>query len=145
MKLPSRRTSLALKARHQALCGQCSCSVFVLAALGLLGTAPPSDASAQGAAAGALRTGTLPVLRGVVSGQAVVNAPIRGATRSTLTIDQASQRAIIDWKSFNISGDAEVLFRHPGSTASTRRVASLSAGRSSAGMWSRSSRNCRPA
>ena len=119
MKLPSRRTSLALKARHQALCGQCSCSVFVLAALGLLGTALPSDASAQGAAAGALRTGTLPVLRGVVSGQAVVNAPVRGATRSTLTIDQASQRAIIDWKSFNISGDAEVLFRHPGSTAST--------------------------
>lgn len=119
MKLPSRRASLALKARHQALCGQCSCSVFVLAALGLLGTALPSDASAQGAAAGALRTGTLPVLRGVVAGQAVVNAPVRGATRSTLTIDQASQRAIIDWKSFNISGDAEVLFRHPGSTAST--------------------------
>ena len=55
----------------------------------------------------------------LVSGQAVVRAPIRSATGSTLTIDQASQRAIIDWKSFNISGDAEVLFRHTGSTAST--------------------------
>lgn len=118
MKLLSRRASLVLKARHQALCGQCSCSVFILASLGLLATVLPSGAAAQ-SAAGVLSAGTLPVLRGVVSGQAVVRAPIRSATGSTLTIDQASQRAIIDWKSFNISGDAEVLFRHTGSTAST--------------------------
>ena len=118
MKLLSRRASLALKARHQALCGQCSCSVFILATLGLLGTSFPTRTLAQGAA-GVLPSGTLPVLRGVVSGQAVVGAPVRGATRSTLTINQTSQRAIIDWKSFNIGGDGEVLFRHPGSAAST--------------------------
>ena len=119
MKLPSRRVSLAIKARHQALCSQCSCSVFVLAALGLLGSALPSNATAQGVTAGVLPSGTLPVLRGVVAGQAVVNAPVQGANRSTLTIDQTSSRAIINWNSFNISGDSEVLFRHPDSAAST--------------------------
>ena len=94
-----------------------SCSLLILAALGVLGLSMPRLAHAQ-AAGTQLPAGTLPVLRGVVAGQVVVNAPVRGASRPLLTVDQASQRAIIDWKSFNISSDAEVRFNQPSSTAS---------------------------
>ncbi len=94
-----------------------SCSLLVLAALGLLGVALPRLAHAQ-AAGTPLPAGTLPVVRGVVAGQVVVNSPVLGASRPLLTIDQASQRAIIDWKSFNISSDAEVRFNQPSTTAS---------------------------
>ena len=93
-----------------------SCSLPVLAALGVLALSLPQLAHAQANAP--LPAGTLPVLRGVVSGQVVVNAPQQAAGRSLLTIDQASQRAIVDWKSFNISSDAEVRFNQPSSTAS---------------------------
>ena len=92
-----------------------SCSVFVLAALGVLGCSAGAWAQSAGTV---LPSGTLPVLRGVVSGQAVVNAPVPGAGTRLMTIDQASQRAIIDWKSFNIGSDAEVRFNQPGATAS---------------------------
>lgn len=94
-----------------------SCSLLVLAALGVLSLTMPRWAQAQ-AAGTVLPAGTLPVLRGVVAGQVVVNAPVRGASRALMTIDQASQRAILDWKSFNISSDAEVRFNQPSSTAS---------------------------
>ena len=85
----------------------------MLAALGVIACAPKVQAQSA-----ALPAGTLPVLRGVVAGQVVVNAPVRGASRPLLTVDQASQRAILDWKSFNISSDAEVRFNQPNSTAS---------------------------
>ncbi len=90
------------------------CSVVVLASLGLLG----GTSSALGQAA-KLPAGTLPVLRGVVGGNAVatVNAPVGGATTRLLTVDQFAQNAIINWKSFNISSDAEVRFNQPGPTA----------------------------
>ena len=90
-----------------------SSSKLVLAALGVIACAPKVQAQSA-----ALQAGTLPVLRGVVAGQVVVNAPVHGASRPLLTIDQASQRAIVDWKSFNISSDAEVRFNQPSSTAS---------------------------
>ena len=90
-----------------------SSSKLVLAALGVIACAPKVQAQSA-----ALPAGTLPVLRGVVAGQVVVNAPVRGAGRSLLTVNQASQRAILDWKSFNISSDAEVRFNQPSSTAS---------------------------
>ncbi|MES2099766.1 MAG: filamentous hemagglutinin family protein [Pseudomonadota bacterium] len=92
--------------------------MLVLAGLGLLGLALPHAVQAQTAGA-VLPANTVPVLRSVVSGQAVVNAPVLGAGRSLLTIDQSSQRAIIDWRSFNIGSAAEVQFRQPNSTAST--------------------------
>ncbi|HSV71759.1 MAG TPA: filamentous hemagglutinin family protein [Methylibium sp.] len=91
-----------------------SSSLRVLAALGALSCSLPAAAQAGAA----LPAGTLPVLRGVVSGQVTVNAPVRGAGRSLMTIDQGSQRAIIDWRSFNIAADGEVRFNQPGSTAS---------------------------
>lgn len=88
------------------------CSLLVLSALGVLAALPAHGAG------NALASGTLPVLRGVVAGQVAVNAPVAGASRALLTVDQASQRAILDWKSFNISSDAEVRFNQPNSTAS---------------------------
>ncbi|KPF47819.1 hypothetical protein IP87_00375 [beta proteobacterium AAP121] len=59
-----------------------------------------------------LAPNTVPQLRGVVAGQAVVNAPAPGAASALLTIDQQSLRAVLDWRSFNIGSNAEVLFRH---------------------------------
>jgi len=115
MKTRSLRARLAPLARP-TVWPQSSSSLWVLASLGLLSFALPHDALAQRVIAPA----TLPVLRGVVSGQAVVNAPVVGAGRPLLTIDQSSQRAIINWNSFDIGSAAEVLFRHQtGSTAST--------------------------
>lgn len=90
-----------------------SCSLLVLAALGLLSYLPQARAQTQ-----SLPPGTLPVLRGVVSGQATFRAPTPGSARPTLTIDQATQRAILDWNSFNVSRDSEVRFNQPSSTAS---------------------------
>lgn len=90
-----------------------SSSKLVLAALGVIACTPRAQAQSS-----ALAAGTLPVLRGVVAGQVVVNAPVQGASRPLMTVNQASQRAILDWKSFNISSDAEVRFNQPSSTAS---------------------------
>lgn len=108
MKQPPRSTPRP----PRALSGSYSSSRLVLAALGVIACTPRAQAQSA-----ALPAGTLPVLRGVVAGQVVVNAPVKGAGRSLLTVDQASQRAILDWKSFNISSDAEVRFNQPSSTA----------------------------
>lgn len=91
------------------------CSVAVLLALGVVGA--PGAAHAQ-AAGTVLPANTLPVLRGVVSGQAVVRSPVAQGAGSLLQIDQSSQRAIIDWQSFNIGSASEVRFNQPGSSAS---------------------------
>lgn len=106
---------LAAVARHAAR-WQNSCSAWVLAGLGLLGLSLPTASQAQ-AAGTVLPARTLPVPRAVVGGRAVITTPAAGA-RPVLTVDQATQRAIIDWKSFNISRDSEVIFRQPNSTAS---------------------------
>ncbi len=114
MKTRTLRARLAPLARQTAW-PQSSSSLWVLASLGLLSFALPHDALAQRVIAPA----TLPVLRGVVSGQAVVNAPVPGAARPQMTIDQASQRAIINWRSFDIGSNAEALFRHQQGTAAS--------------------------
>ncbi|RVU45101.1 filamentous haemagglutinin family protein [Rubrivivax rivuli] len=71
----------------------------------------PAAAWAQAGGAN-LAPNTVPQLRGVVAGQAVVNAPVPGAASALLTIEQQSLRAVLDWRSFNIGSNAEVLFRH---------------------------------
>jgi len=92
-----------------------SCSLMVLAAMGLLTCASGVQAQKAGTV---LSPRTLPVLKGVVSGQAVVNSSVPGAGSPVMTIDQVSPRAIIDWRSFNISSDAEVRFNQPNAAAS---------------------------
>ncbi|WP_338467644.1 YDG domain-containing protein [Novosphingobium sp. ZN18A2] len=54
----------------------------------------------------------LPTGANVVSGQATVNQ-----TGGTLTVDQASQNAIINWQSFNIGSDNTVIFNQPNITS----------------------------
>ena len=64
---------------------------------------------AQGLPAGALPTGA-----SVTAGQASVSS--NGAN---MVIDQSSQRAIINWQSFNVGAGAQIHFNQPGSSAST--------------------------
>ena len=105
--------------------GECSVSLLVLAAAGLLTCAAPGSACAQ-AAGTVLPPTTVPVLRGVVSGQAVVNAPTATSTGQLLTINQQSTRAIIDWEKFNIGSGSEVRFIQPSAVASVlNRIYSL--------------------
>jgi filamentous hemagglutinin family protein len=65
-----------------------------------------------------LSAGTLPQLRALVSGNAIVNAPIPIPNGQKLVIDQSSQKAILDWNSFNIARGSEVRFNQPGAAAS---------------------------
>lgn len=97
---------------------QSASSLMVLAGLGVLSFALPNGAHAQQRV---IAPNTLPVLRGVVSDRVTVNTPsTTAAGRSLLTIDQATLRGIIDWRSFDIGSNAEVLFRHQmGSQSST--------------------------
>ncbi len=115
MKPRSVRTRLAPPVRNGAW-PQSSCSLLVLAGMGLISFALPLDALAQRVPA----PNTLPVLRSVISGNNTwVRTPTTTAGgRSLLTIDQGDQRAIIDWRSFDIGANAEVLFRQPGVSAS---------------------------
>ncbi len=65
-----------------------------------------------------LPAGTIPELRGVVFGNATVNAPVAITGGNRLTIDQTSQKAIIDWNKFDIARGSEVRFNQPGASAS---------------------------
>ena len=91
--------------------------MLVLAGLGLLASMRPLSAQAQTAGT-VLPAGTVPVLRGLVGGQVVVNPSVATSTGRLLTIDQSSSQAIIDWKAFNIAGGSEVKFNQPAVTAS---------------------------
>ena len=112
MKLRSRTKGLAPRL------AETSCSLAVLAGMGVLMTMPP-----LARAAGPLPVGTLPVPRvvsadpsrgNVVSGVATVTS-----SGSTMTVNQSSARAIFDWKSFDIANGSEVRFNQAtGPTAS---------------------------
>jgi filamentous hemagglutinin family protein len=67
-------------------------------------------------AAPPLPPGTIPGLRGVVSG-AIVRPPVPLAAGRLLQIDQSAQRAIIDWNSFNIAAGSRVTFQQPNAGA----------------------------
>ena len=73
-----------------------------------------------------LPAGTIPQVRGVVYGQATVNAPLAIQGGNRLIIDQASQKAIIEWNSFDIARGSEVRFNQPNAGASAlNRIFSL--------------------
>ncbi|TBV01674.1 MBG domain-containing protein [Phytopseudomonas dryadis] len=75
----------------------------ILAGLGLL--ALPSSGFA-------LDAGALPSGGQVIAGQADI-----GQSGTSLTVNQGSDRAIIDWQSFDIGKDASVRFNQPGAHA----------------------------
>ena len=63
-------------------------------------------------AAHALPAGALPQGGAVVGGSASISQ-----SGSTLTVNQSTNRTVIDWRSFNIGSGAQVVFDEPGSSA----------------------------
>ena len=80
--------------------------------------APPSAALAADVAADALPTGGK-----VVAGEAAIGAAEAVDGRHQLTIDQTSNRAIIDWQTFNVGNDAAVAFQTWTRDATGARIA----------------------
>ena len=85
--------------------------------LALCGYVLDSTALAQ-TAGSILPKGTVPSLRGVVSGSAIISTPTPTATGNSLTITQINPQVIIDWNSFNIASGSTVQFIQPSSSAS---------------------------
>ena len=64
-----------------------------------------------------LPAATVPVLRGVVAGRAIVQDPVATPTGQRLVIEQQDPRIVIDWKRFDIGSGSEVRFNQPSATA----------------------------
>lgn len=64
-----------------------------------------------------LPAGTIPTGGVVSSGQATIAAPVVTSTGQLLKIHQDSQRAIIDWQTFDIAKGSQVHFNQPNSAA----------------------------
>jgi filamentous hemagglutinin family protein len=80
---------------------------------------PAVPASAGSAVAGTPPTPTtLPTGGTVVAGSATLSSSSTPAS-AVLTVDQTSQRAVIDWNTFNLGSAAQVNFVAPGSGAAT--------------------------
>jgi filamentous hemagglutinin family protein len=105
-----------MKQRRQRSKRKADHRFFALAATGVLTFLAPLDGFPQTAGT-IIPRGTVPLLRGVVSGQAVVNAPVATPTGNLLTIRQIDPRVIIDWSQFNIANGSEVQFIQPSATA----------------------------
>ena len=83
----------------------------------LLATALAISATLQHSllwAAPPLPAGTLPVPAAAWVASGAASRAVSGAN---LTITQQSQRAVLDWQSFNVSADAKVRFDQPNSSA----------------------------
>lgn len=91
----------------------------------LTGVAGMPLAALDAAAAPRLPAGTVPVPvnaggAGFVSrGVATYAAPINTATGNALTITQTSQKAVLNWNSFNVAAGSSVSFSHPSASAAT--------------------------
>ena len=116
MKTPHFRLRLSLPSQAVVRRVHATCSVMVLASLGLL-AATASPVLAQGAG-GTLAPGALPVLRGPAPAGIAVNSSVAGTGNREMTITQQQQRSVISWDSFNIGRSARVQFVQPGPTAS---------------------------
>lgn len=81
----------------------------LLAGCSVIGLVLAAPAAAQGAPISSV---TLPIGAEVVSGQVSVSA-----ANAAMVVDQASDKAILNWQSFDIGADASVTFRQPGSTS----------------------------
>ena len=96
---------VASRAGERAAAGRFRHSAIALAIGALLGGSAGAYAGQPGQI---LPAGTIPQVRGVVYGQATVNAPVPVAGGNLLTIDQASQKTIIEWNSFDIARGSTV-------------------------------------
>ena len=82
-------------------------------------------AALDAAAAPRLPAGTVPVpvnaggVGFVSSGTATYANPVATATGKTLTITQMSQKAVLNWDSFNLAAGSSVGFSHPSASAAT--------------------------
>lgn len=82
-------------------------------------------AALDAAAAPRLPTGTVPVPVNagstgfVSSGAASYADPVATATGKALTIIQTSQKAVLNWGSFNVAAGSSVTFSHPSTAAAT--------------------------
>jgi len=86
--------------------------------------AGPSVASVSGSSATAANSAAPPTPTTLPSGGTVVAGAATLSSSSTpasavLTVDQTSQRAVIDWNTFNLGSAAQVNFVQPGSGAAT--------------------------
>ncbi len=92
---------MAIKTRHIATLLNSS-SLFVLGTASLLGAGP----------AFAFDANSLPQGGTVTGGAASI-----ASAGNTLTVNQSSSRAIIDWRSFNIGANAQANFNQPGASS----------------------------
>ncbi|HZX77380.1 filamentous hemagglutinin N-terminal domain-containing protein [Lysobacter sp.] len=67
-----------------------------------------------GAMAQSVPSGALPTGGEVIGGQAII-----GQSGSAMSIDQSTQRAAINWQTFDIGQDASVTFNQPNAQAQT--------------------------
>jgi filamentous hemagglutinin family protein len=77
----------------------------------------PAEAALAQSAGTILPKGTVPTLRGIVSGNVVVQKPVATPTGALLTIDQIDPRVVIDWSQFNVANGSVVKFVQPSSSA----------------------------
>ena len=90
-------------------------SIVGLTSILSLGMAWPLPLAAQTAVA----NNQLPTGGQVSAGQASISQ-----TANTLTVNQTSQRAVVDWNTFNVGSQAQVHFQQPNAQSATlNRVA----------------------
>ncbi len=116
MSMPVRHASGKTRSRNVR---RNDASLFRRSAISLAIAALIGGANAFGGQPGQiLPAGTIPQVRGVVFGNATVNAPVTIPGGNRLTIDQTSQKTIIEWNSFDIARGSEVRFNQPNAGAS---------------------------
>jgi filamentous hemagglutinin family protein len=72
---------------------------------------------AQQSLAGTIASNALPTGGNVTAGNAAISQ-----SGNVMNVNQASQRAVVNWQSFNVGKDATVNFNQPNAAASTLNV-----------------------
>jgi len=99
-----------LQRRHEQVEAYLSVSLPVLLACGALWSATAGVVHAETP----LPAGTLPQPSAQFVSSGSAGSAVAG---NTLTIDQTSNKAILNWDSFNVAGDSAVRFNQPGADA----------------------------
>ena len=121
------RSGRAASARTRSGAGFSWAGVIGSAAMGLTLLMPPL-AMAQSVTVPTIDARTLPTGGRVVAGQATISAPgvmaapsvgQPGTALSSLTVQQSSTRAVLDWSTFNLGAQAQIRFDQPSASAVT--------------------------